>query len=77
MSTRRRKQVHLAAHFLLVNNTTVWSGPAPGSQTGFASFVHFARTAAAGLFDFPFLAEGPRPREHLLDTHRESGLLAG
>ncbi|MER7763926.1 NtaA/DmoA family FMN-dependent monooxygenase [Streptomyces sp. NPDC097619] len=59
----RRKQVHLAAHFPGVNNTTVWSDPAAGSQIAFDSFVHFARTAERAKFDFLFLAEGLRLRE--------------
>ena len=58
------KQIHLAAHFPGVNNTTVWSDPTSGSQTDFASFVHLARTAERGKFDFFFLAEGLRLREH-------------
>ncbi len=58
------KQLHLAAHFPGVNNTTVWSDPTSGSQTDFASFVHLARTAEQGKFDFFFLAEGLRLREH-------------
>ncbi|MFM2078250.1 MAG: hypothetical protein RJA49_2140 [Actinomycetota bacterium] len=58
------KQIHLAAHFPGVNNTTVWSDPQSGSQTDFASFVHLARTAERGRFDFFFLAEGLRLREH-------------
>lgn len=58
------KQIHLAAHFPGVNNTTVWSDPESGSQTDFSSFVHFARSAERGLFDFLFLAEGLRLREH-------------
>lgn len=57
------KQVHLAAHFPGVNNTTVWSDPASGSQIEFSSFVHFAQTAERGKFDFLFLAEGLRLRE--------------
>lgn len=57
------KQVHLAAHFPGVNNTTVWSDPASGSQIEFGSFVHFAQTAERGKFDFLFLAEGLRLRE--------------
>ncbi|NUS12271.1 MAG: NtaA/DmoA family FMN-dependent monooxygenase [Streptomyces sp.] len=57
------KQVHLAAHFPGVNNTTVWSDPAAGSQIDFASFVHLARTAERAKFDFFFLAEGLRLRE--------------
>ena len=58
------KQIHLAAHFPGVNNTTVWSDPESGSQTDFASFLHFAQNAERGLFDFLFLAEGLRLREH-------------
>lgn len=58
------KQVKLAAHFPGVNNTTVWSDPASGSQIDFASFEHLARTAERGKFDFLFLAEGLRLREH-------------
>ncbi len=61
---RRPKQIHLAAHFPGVNSTTVWSDPTSGSQTDFASFVHLARTAERGKFDFFFLAEGLRLREH-------------
>jgi FMN-dependent oxidoreductase (nitrilotriacetate monooxygenase family) len=59
-----RKPIHLAAHFPGVNNTTVWSDPGSGSQIEFDSFVHVARTAERGLFDFFFLAEGLRLREH-------------
>ncbi|MFD4834712.1 NtaA/DmoA family FMN-dependent monooxygenase [Streptomyces uncialis] len=61
---RARRRMHLAAHFPGVNNTTVWSDPRSGSQIDFASFEHLARTAEAGLFDFFFLAEGLRLREH-------------
>ncbi|PVZ05756.1 NtaA/DmoA family FMN-dependent monooxygenase [Actinomycetospora cinnamomea] len=57
------KQIHLAAHFPGVNNTTVWSDPAAGSHIAFASFRHFARTAERAKFDFLFLAEGLRLRE--------------
>lgn len=59
-----RKPIHLAAHFPGVNNTTVWTDPDSGSQIEFDSFVHLARTAERGLFDFFFLAEGLRLREH-------------
>jgi len=58
-----RKQIHLAAHFPGVNNTTVWSDPASGSHIDFSSFEHFARTAERAKFDFLFLAEGLRLRE--------------
>lgn len=57
------KQIHLAAHFPGVNNSTVWSDPAAGSQIDFSSFTHFARTAERAKFDFLFLAEGLRLRE--------------
>ncbi|MFI0818364.1 NtaA/DmoA family FMN-dependent monooxygenase [Streptomyces sp. NPDC021098] len=58
------RQIHLAAHFPGVNNTTVWADPRSGSQIDFSSFEHLARTAERGLFDFFFLAEGLRLREH-------------
>ncbi|MFJ3639404.1 NtaA/DmoA family FMN-dependent monooxygenase [Streptomyces sp. NPDC090108] len=58
-----KKQIHLAAHFPGVNNTTVWSDPAAGSHIDFSSFAHFARTAERAKFDFLFLAEGLRLRE--------------
>src|SRR3954469_16369944 len=61
--TEPRRRMHLAAHFPGVNNTTVWSDPAAGSQIEFSSFVHFARTAERAKFDFFFLAEGLRLRE--------------
>ena len=61
--TKPVKQIHLAAHFPGVNNTTVWSDPASGSHIDFSSFVHFAQTAERGKFDFMFLAEGLRLRE--------------
>ena len=58
-----RRQIHLAAHFPGVNNTTVWSDPAAGSHIEFESFVHLAQTAERAKFDFFFLAEGLRLRE--------------
>ncbi|MFI0775976.1 NtaA/DmoA family FMN-dependent monooxygenase [Streptomyces sp. NPDC021212] len=58
------RQIHLGAHFPGVNNTTVWTDPRSGSQIDFGSFEHLARTAERGLFDFFFLAEGLRLREH-------------
>ncbi len=61
--TKPVKQIHLAAHFPGVNNTTVWSDPAAGSQIEFESFAHLARTAERAKFDFLFLAEGLRLRE--------------
>ncbi|WP_406391837.1 NtaA/DmoA family FMN-dependent monooxygenase [Streptomyces sp. NBC_00882] len=59
-----RRRMHLAAHFPGVNNTTVWTDPESRSQIEFSSFAHLARTAERGLFDFFFLAEGLRLREH-------------
>ncbi|MEV4150959.1 NtaA/DmoA family FMN-dependent monooxygenase [Amycolatopsis sp. NPDC049691] len=58
-----RKQIHLAAHFPGVNNTTVWSDPEAGSHIQFSSFVKLAQTAERAKFDFFFLAEGLRLRE--------------
>ncbi|TCJ90155.1 NtaA/DmoA family FMN-dependent monooxygenase [Nocardia alba] len=69
MTSKPRKQVHLAAHFPGVNNTTVWADPASKSQVDFESFEHLARTAERGLFDFFFLAEGLRLREHRGHIH--------
>jgi FMN-dependent oxidoreductase (nitrilotriacetate monooxygenase family) len=57
------KQIHLAAHFPGVNNTTVWSDPEAGSHIEFSSFVRLAQTAERAKFDFFFLAEGLRLRE--------------
>ncbi|MEU9213062.1 NtaA/DmoA family FMN-dependent monooxygenase [Streptomyces sp. NPDC048415] len=76
MTVRPRKEIHLAAlpHSRVrssggtpvpgVNSTTVWADPRSRSQIEFASFEHLARTAERGLFDFFFLAEGLRLREH-------------
>jgi FMN-dependent oxidoreductase (nitrilotriacetate monooxygenase family) len=61
--TLQPKQIHLAAHFPGVNNTTVWSDPAAGSHIEFESFRRFAQIAERGKFDFLFLAEGLRLRE--------------
>src|SRR5271170_6418061 len=61
---KHRKPIHLAAHFPGVNSTTVWTDPESGSQIDFDSFAHMARTAERGFFDFFFLAEGLRLREH-------------
>ena len=63
------RQARLVAHFPGVNSTTVWSDPASGSQIDFASFQHFAQTAERGLFDYVFLAEGLRLREHGGEIH--------
>ena len=59
-----KKHCHLAAHFPGVNNSTVWADPRSKSQIDYSSFEHLARTAERGLFDFFFLAEGLRLREH-------------
>ncbi|MEU9013980.1 NtaA/DmoA family FMN-dependent monooxygenase [Streptomyces sp. NPDC048479] len=61
--------MHLAAHFPGVNSTTVWADPHSKSQIDFSSFEHLARTAERGLFDFFFLAEGLRLREHKGEIH--------
>jgi FMN-dependent oxidoreductase (nitrilotriacetate monooxygenase family) len=67
--SRRSKQIHLAAHFPGVNNTTVWSDPEAGSHIEFASFAHLAQTAERAKFDFFFLAEGLRLREQRGKIH--------
>ncbi|MEU7904925.1 NtaA/DmoA family FMN-dependent monooxygenase [Actinoplanes sp. NPDC049118] len=61
--SKPRKQIHLAAHFPGVNNTTVWTDPRSGSHIDFGSFVRLAQTAERAKFDFFFLAEGLRLRE--------------
>ena len=48
-----RKQIHLAAHFPGVNNTTVWSDPRAGSHIEFSSFLRFAQIAACMIFVLP------------------------
>ena len=47
-----------------MNNTTVWSDPRSRSQIAPGSYVRLARTAERGKFDFFFLSEGLRLREH-------------
>ena len=44
--TKPLKQVHLAAHFPGVNNTTVWSDPRSGSHIAYES--PFRRAISAG-----------------------------
>ena len=63
-TTTGQRRVHLVAHFPGVNSTTVWSDPDSGSQIDFDSFRRFAQTAERGRFDYVFLAEGLRLREH-------------
>jgi FMN-dependent oxidoreductase (nitrilotriacetate monooxygenase family) len=67
--TERPRQIHLAAHFPGVNNTTVWSDPEAGSHIDFSSFVKLAQTAERAKFDFFFLAEGLRLREQRGKIH--------
>lgn len=67
--TQGKRQIHLAAHFPGVNNTTVWSDPRAGSHIDFGSFVQLAQTAERAKFDFFFLAEGLRMREHADRLH--------
>ena len=47
-----KRQIHLAAHFPGVNNTTVWSDPRSGSHIEFASFVHLGPNRGAGQVRF-------------------------
>ncbi|MEU6667460.1 NtaA/DmoA family FMN-dependent monooxygenase [Streptomyces sp. NPDC046727] len=58
------KQIHLAAQLPAIHNVTVWSDPRSTSQIAVDNFVHLARTVERGRFDFFFLAEGLRVREH-------------
>lgn len=67
--SRSPRQVHLAAHFPGVNSTTVWTAPDSGSQIDLSAFEYFARTAERGFFDYVFLAEGLRLREHKGRVH--------
>ncbi len=67
--TKPQRQIHLAAHFPGVNNTTVWSDPEAGSHIEFSSFAKLARTAERAKFDFFFLAEGLRLREQRGKIH--------
>lgn len=76
-----KKQVIIGAQFPGVNNFTVWSDPAAGSQIAFSSFKHFAETVERGKLDFIFLAEGLRVREqkgrfHELDVVGRPNTLA-
>ncbi|NEB37924.1 NtaA/DmoA family FMN-dependent monooxygenase [Streptomyces sp. SID14515] len=67
MSTRRTpraRQVHLAAQLPGIHNVTVWSDPRSESQIAIDSFIRLAQTVERGKFDFFFLAEGLRLREH-------------
>ena len=74
-----KKQIHLAAHFPGVNNTTVWSDPESGSQTDFASLVHFARTAERAVrltIDSAAVAQLPPPEKGAPEfSPRRSGRL--
>ncbi|MER8043786.1 NtaA/DmoA family FMN-dependent monooxygenase [Streptomyces sp. NPDC094032] len=58
------KQVHLAAQLPGIHNVTVWSDPRSESQISIDSFIRLAQAAERGRFDFFFLAEGLRLREH-------------
>jgi FMN-dependent oxidoreductase (nitrilotriacetate monooxygenase family) len=56
--------MHLAVQLPGIHNVVLWADPRSGSQIGVDSFVRLARTAERGKFDFFFLAEGLRLREH-------------
>ncbi|MFD4690120.1 NtaA/DmoA family FMN-dependent monooxygenase [Streptomyces sp. NPDC058463] len=64
MPVTGKKQVHLAAQLPGIHNVTVWSDPRSGSQISIDSFIRLAQTVERGKFDFFFLAEGLRLREH-------------
>ncbi|MFQ6147728.1 NtaA/DmoA family FMN-dependent monooxygenase [Streptomyces seoulensis] len=61
---RNTRQIHLAAQLPGIHNVTVWSDPRSTSQISVDNFARLARTAERGRFDFFFLAEGLRLREH-------------
>ena len=78
--TEQHRQVHFAAHFPGVNQQTIWSDPAAGSQIEFESFRRFAEIAERGRMDYIFLAEGLRLRERsgeILDLSNGPVLYAG
>ncbi|KQR51356.1 F420-dependent methylene-tetrahydromethanopterin reductase [Leifsonia sp. Leaf336] len=64
MSQPAKRRLRLAAGVPGVNHWTVWGAPDAGSQIDFSTFEHVARTAERGFFDYFFLAEGLRVREH-------------
>lgn len=64
MPATPKKQVHLAAQLPGIHNVTVWSDPRSESQISIDSFIRLAQTVERGKFDFFFLAEGLRLREH-------------
>ncbi|MEV6612426.1 NtaA/DmoA family FMN-dependent monooxygenase [Streptomyces sp. NPDC051051] len=64
MPAAGKKQVHLAAQLPAIHNVTVWSDPRSKSQIAIDSFIRLAQAAERGKFDFFFLAEGLRLREH-------------
>ncbi|MFJ8843358.1 NtaA/DmoA family FMN-dependent monooxygenase [Streptomyces cyaneofuscatus] len=64
MPATTKKQVHLAAQLPGIHNVTVWSDPRSESQISIDSFIRLAQTVERGKFDFFFLAEGLRLREH-------------
>jgi FMN-dependent oxidoreductase (nitrilotriacetate monooxygenase family) len=55
--------VHLGVFFQSVDQTTIWSDPASGSQIDFETFRRIVTTAERGLFDAFFLGDGLRLRE--------------
>ncbi len=58
MTIAARKQIHLAAHFPGVNNTTVWSDPAAGSHIEFSSFAQLRADRGAGEVRLPVPRRG-------------------
>lgn len=64
MTASSKRRLRLAAGVPGVNHWTVWGAPDAGSQIDFSTFEHVARTAERGFFDYFFLAEGLRVREH-------------
>jgi FMN-dependent oxidoreductase (nitrilotriacetate monooxygenase family) len=61
---KQRKQIILGVSHPFVGPSNVWDHPDAGHPLSFGAYTHLARTAEAACFDFVFLAESLRPREH-------------
>jgi FMN-dependent oxidoreductase (nitrilotriacetate monooxygenase family) len=63
-SGNRRKQVVIGVSYPFVGPSNIWRDPKAAHPLDFAAYSQLARTAEAACFDFLFLAESLRPREH-------------
>ncbi|OKJ22566.1 hypothetical protein AMK21_05830 [Streptomyces sp. CB00316] len=69
MPATTKKQVRLAAQLPGIHHVSVRSDPRAESQTAIDSSIRLAQTVERGKFDFFFLAEGLRLREHKGHVH--------